>query len=600
MTVSAPPSPAPDFVARWRDVVALHPGREALCDGERTLTYAEADAIAAAAAAALRAAGAGPERLVGLRFGRPLDYVLGALATLRAGAAFLVHPPGADPAASPAGLWLARGGDPPRPGPAPVVDLSACERAEGSEAGPSGGLVDPRQLAYVLFTSGSSGNPKGAMATRGGLGALCAAVGERLSLTAADRWMQLAAPSFDVFLEETLPVLAAGGTAVCRPRLDALDFPAVQHALERSGATVVEMTTQYWLEYRRWLEAAGRTPPAALRVLVVGGERMDARAYRAWQARFATPLVHVYGITETTVSSTMFHGRLGPGEHDVPVGRPLANTVLRLAGAGPGVEAEIGLAGDCVGRGYLRNPARTAERFLPDPAGPPGSRVFATGDHGLVNARGELVFRARRDDRVKVRGHRVRLSTVERALESLAAVARAVVMPDPQLASNLIAFVVHAGGGGAARQLLGAERAALCAGLRGALPAWAVPGRIFALGELPQNVNGKVDKAALHRLARAARGGAPPEAAAQAPVAIPELVVRAFRTVLQASDLQPDDNFFDFGGDSLLALSLASELAGASGAPLSAAVVFDAPTPRALAGHISARLSAQAARAEAA
>jgi amino acid adenylation domain-containing protein len=599
VTSTDPPAPLPDVLVDWERAVAAHAGRPAVRDRARSLTYAQADALANACAARLRAAGAGPERLVGLRFAEPAEYVLGILSTLKAGAGFVIHESGTAPGESPAHLWLGETSAPPegaRPG-VPAVALRAAARAEDRPGG-RGAPAHPAQLAYVLFTSGSTGRPKGAMVERGNLSAFCAAVRERLALGPRDRWFQLAAPSFDVFLEETLPVLTAGGTLLCRAGGEPSDFAAVHGAMEAEGATVVEMSTQYWLEYARWLAAAGACPPPGLRALIVGGERMDARAYRAWQARLATPLVHVYGITETTCTSTMYHGRPGPEDDDVPVGTPLSNTVLR-PGAGGGGD-EIGLAGACVGRGYLDAPGLTADRFRPDPAGPPGSRLYATGDYGYVDADGALVFRARRDDQVKVRGHRVRLSAVEAALQSLDGVLRAVVLPDPRRVSGLVAFVVRGGGDGAPpRPVLGPERAALRAALEGVLPAWAVPGRFFSLDALPRSVNGKVDREALRRSAGAGEGGGGAgdrPAASHGAEPLVARVTAAFRAVLQAPDMQPDDDFFDFGGDSLLALALAWELGAVAGTGVSAAALFDAPTPRAMAQRLARqRASAGAA-----
>jgi amino acid adenylation domain-containing protein len=569
----------------WDAAVAAFGGRPALSDDRRSLTYRELDRSTDSIAAALRRGGIGPERTVGLQLQRPLDFVLGAIAAWKAGGAFAITSAASRQVAVDVALYRQGDGDGPADG-APALELGQAERC--ASARPPDGLISPHQLAYLLSTSGSTSAAKTAMLERRNLAAFVAAVTRRLGLDARDRWFQLASPSFDVFVEEVFPILATGGAVLCRASLAVPSFPALQDQLARGGATIVELTTLYWREYHRFLVATGSRPPAALRLLIVGGERMDAPAYRDWQSRFPdVALVHVYGITETTVSSTMFEGSVTAHELDVPVGDRLDHSDVQLAGD------EIYLGGACVGRGYLGRPARTAERFVPDPRGAPGSRRYVTGDVGRIDEHGQLVFLGRRDDEIKVRGHRVQLSDIEVALRAIPGVHQATVIPDAEIASNLVGFIVRAaplaaprpGARPRCRLLAGRERAAICDPLRAAVAAWAVPGRLFEVDEFPRTRHGKLDHAEIARWSRSTAEGEPGEDGG----ALGDVVLATFRRALAAPSFGPDDNFFDHGGDSLTALVIVSELGERFSRSLCVGTILDAPTPRALAGRLADR-----------
>jgi acyl-coenzyme A synthetase/AMP-(fatty) acid ligase len=483
-----------------------------------------------------------------------------------------------------------------QPGEA-LVEIGAIERERDTGHQWRERLVAPTQLAYMLYSSGSTGRTKGIMIERANLSAFARALRTRLKLSAEDRWLQLATPSFDVFIEEVFPTLTSGGTVLCRPDMAMPDFLSLQRLLTRTNATIVELSTQYWYEYQRWLEGCQLAPPASLRLLIVGGEHMDSECYRHWQARYATKLVHVYGITETSVSSTLFEGRIGIAEQEVPLGTALDHNRIELRGdrAGASEEGEIFISGAAVGRGYWRDPGLTAARFRPDPSGPPGSRTFATGDRAAFSASHALVFRGRYDDQVKLHGRRLELGEVERVLRDVPFVEQAAVILVPEPRPALAVFVVCRGSKpsdrGRAVPLGEPERTTLFTTIGRKLPSWAHPVQVFAVAEMPRTDRGKIDRGALRRMQKEERQSATAED--HAGDVVLESVLRAFRGALEKPDLAVDDDFFDCGGDSLRALALVSLLASLGRETLSVATIFDAPTPRQLAEHLRGGAMAQ-------
>ncbi|MFI5981966.1 non-ribosomal peptide synthetase [Streptomyces sp. NPDC051555] len=610
-----------DVLGLWDRSVRAHAAAPALVTPDRVLTYRDADRLTDAWAVDLIGRGAVPGALVGLAFTDPVRTVLGMLAVLKAGAGFTVLDDRLPAAAraelvrrTAAVVWLGDGHHAPDGAHVP---------ADGGYGPPDGGYGPARpaaaatgaDVAYVLFTSGSTGRPKGTVVERDALGRFAGAVAERLELTPGDRWLQVASLGFDVLIEEVFPALAAGAAVVCRADTGALDAEELHTTMARTGTTVVELSTQYWLEYARWLDGSGASTPDALRLVVVGGERMDPRPYRAWQARQPAALAHVYGLTECTVSSTFYTGLLPADAEEVPLGTALRDVEISVRRDGrpvpDGGSGEIHIGGPLLARGFLDDEAATARRFVPDPDRDPdrgpdgaGGRLYVTGDLGRIDAEGQLVFLGRVDDQVKIRGHRLEPARVERALCEVAEVDQAVVFPDPETATALWAFTVPADAAvaplpGEAVRLTGAERDALLAPLEAQLPDWAVPRVLYRVAVLPKSLHGKIDKRLLatwaaHRAHGRARIQDPAEnpIASPTPAAAPDTVGEPLRTVLElfrevlgAPALGPDDNFFDHGGQSLLAMRLLTRLRGSFPAAtgLRASALFASPTPRLLA-----------------
>ncbi|MFJ9931668.1 amino acid adenylation domain-containing protein [Streptomyces virginiae] len=608
----------PDVLDLWEHSVREHADGPALVTPHRVLTYRDADRLTDAWAAFLAERGAGPGELVGLAFGDPARTVLGMLAALKADAGFTVLDDRLPPAArtalvarTAAAVWLGDGAHAPA---GAHVPHGPAEDADATEPARPVRRAGGSDVAYVLFTSGSTGRPKGTVIERDALRRFAAAVAGRLELTTHDRWLQVASLGFDVLIEEVFPAFAAGAAVVCREDTRALDAEELHIALARTRITVVELSTQYWLEYARWLDGNGTATPETLRTVVVGGERMDPVPYRRWQARQPAALAHVYGLTECTVSSTFYTGLLPSDAEEVPLGTALRDVEISIRQDGrpvpDGGTGEIHIGGPLLARGFLDDEEATARRFVPDPyAARPDARVYRTGDLGRIGPDGQLVFLGRVDDQVKIRGHRLEPARVERALCEGGGVGQAVVFPDPETGTALWAFTVPADPAaaplpGEAVRLTGADRDALVAPLEAQLPDWAVPRVLYRVSVLPKNPHGKVDKKRLAAWAAAA-SGAPAAATAPEPAPVTEAagteqeplgtVLALFREVLDAPALGPDDNFFDHGGQSLLALRLLARLResrpGAAG--LRASALFTAPTPRLLADALAARAVAR-------
>ncbi|MFI2371886.1 amino acid adenylation domain-containing protein [Streptomyces sp. NPDC018833] len=595
----------PDVLGLWDRSVHEHADAPALVTPHRVLTYQALDRLSDAWSASLAGHGAGPGRLVGLAFADPARTVLGMLAALKAGAGFTVlddRLPAAARAAlvrrTGAAVWLGDGGHAPEGAyvPADEDDGDGTSRPAVRAAG--------SDMAYVLFTSGSTGRPKGTVVERDALRRFAAGVAGRLGLTARDRWLQVASLGFDVLIEEVFPAFAAGAAVVCRADTRALDAEELHTTMARTRTTVVELSTQYWLEYARWLDTSGLTTPAGLRTVVVGGERMDPRPYREWQARQPAALAHVYGLTECTVSSTFYTGLLPADAEEVPLGTPLRDVEISVRRDGQpvpdGETGEIHIGGPLLARGFLDDEAETTRRFVPDPsAAVPGARLYVTGDLGRIDADGQLVFLGRVDDQVKLRGHRLEPARVERALCEVPGVDQAVVFPDPETGTVLWAFTVPADPGaaplpGEAVRMTGTERDALVVPLEAQLPDWAVPRVLYRVSVLPKNPHGKIDKRRLATWAAAAAQTAPviPAHAAEPHPDEPlRTVLGVFREVLRTPGLGPDDDFFDHGGQSLLAMRLLARLRDSfpAAAGLRVSALFTCPTPQLLAESLGAR-----------
>ncbi|HEU4452959.1 MAG TPA: amino acid adenylation domain-containing protein, partial [Longimicrobium sp.] len=387
----------------FASMAAATPDAVAAAGEGRSLTYAELDSASNRLARRLRARGIGVEDRVALLLERGGDVAVSILGVLKAGAAFVPLDPGypAERLAylledSGARLLLAHANlrDRVAADGIEVIDIetiSADGDADGDgDAGdaPLSISIDPAQLAYVIYTSGSTGRPKGVMIAHGELAHYAGMMAERLGLTADDRILQFASPGFDVVIEEIFPAWAAGA-AVVFSRADLFSPDELSRVVREERVTAFELPTAYWHEWVRETVQEGLALPESLRFVIVGGERILPERLREW-ATLGLPLVHVFGLTETTVTTTTLRLEAGEdgGERGVnlPIGSPVANAriyVLDAAGepVPAGVPGEMLIGGVGLARGYLDRPALTAERFVPDPfAAEPGARLYRTGD----------------------------------------------------------------------------------------------------------------------------------------------------------------------------------------------------------------------------
>jgi amino acid adenylation domain-containing protein/non-ribosomal peptide synthase protein (TIGR01720 family) len=536
------------------------PEAAALVHGERTLTYRELDRLANRLAHRLRALGVGPEVPAGVFLSRTPEMVAALLGILKAGGAYIPLDP--DYPSDRLAFMLEESGAPvvvtgralvsslpPSGAAAVVVEDLAAAGAEGDDDTPPASGVTPANLAYVIYTSGSTGRPKGVQVAHAG-------VGPRL------RWLRAAVPaedlgralastsiSFDVSVVELFGPLCAGGTLVLVENALELASPAAE------GVRLASMVPSAAAEL---LRTGGI--PRSLRTLNLAGEALPPALARDLYALTAAERVNnVYGPTEDTVYSTW--SAVEKGATRVLVGSPLPASrayVLdpHLRPVPEGVPGELYLAGAGLARGYLRRPAMTAERFLPDVlAGEPGGRMYRTGDRARLVG-GRIEYLGRIDHQVKVRGFRIELGEVESALRAVDGVGEcvAVAREDEPGRRRLVAYYVPS-----------AEPAPTTAGLRAALrerlPEYMVPSALVAMEGLPRTPSGKVDRRALPRpvfqSAEAEGEFVPPQTPAERALA------EVWRAVLGIERLSVNDNFFDLGGDSILALQVVSRAARA-------------------------------------
>ena len=574
--------PVHEAVARQ---AARAPDAVALVDAAGEVTYGQMEARANRLARHLRSLGVGPESRVGVAVERSAALVVAQLAVLRAGAAYLpldLEYPAerlahllADCGA--AALVVADGVPEPLASFAgPVVSLAGDrERIEAHAADPMGEGADPAQLAYVIYTSGSTGLPKGVMVPHGGLANLVGWHLRAYGLTPDDRCAQVASPAFDAAAWETWPVLAAGAALHLAPPRPPAPGAEIAAWLAEHGITAAFLPTPYLNVGLAELE--GAVP--SLRVLLTGGDLLQS--VPAEGAGFR--LVNHYGPTENTVVSTAVD--VAAGEAGTPpIGRPIDNTrayVLdaRMEPVPVGVEGELFVAGAQVARGYLGRPGMTAERFVPDPfSREPGARLYRTGDLVRWTDAGVLEFAGRVDQQVKLRGFRIEPGEVEAALRRHPAVrdAAVAVRDDAPGGRALVAWLVAEGE-------LPAEE--LRAFLARHLPAHMVPSAFVALAELPLTPNGKVDRAALP---------APdaPSAAEHVPPRndVEEVLCGIWSEVLGIDPIGVHDDFFALGGQSLLAVKIATRVRAAFEVPLEVRALLEHPTVAGLGAVVEALL----------
>ncbi|GAA1299952.1 non-ribosomal peptide synthetase [Saccharothrix xinjiangensis] len=546
------------------------------------LTYRELDGRSAAAAAGLRSLGVGPESVVGLCVDRSPELVVGVLAVLRAGGAYLAL----DPAYPDARLsfMLADSGarlvvTGARPGvdlPDPVRgltldDLAAAGRGGGTApdaADPDS--ADPDAPAYVLYTSGSTGRPKGVLMGHRPLAHLVGWHRDQDGDLVGHRTLQFAPISFDVSFQEIFSTLCSGGTLVLLDERRRRDPGLLARTLVEQRVNRLFLPAAVLHP----LAVAGRDvpPPGALREVVCAGEQLRITpAVREWFGALPGCVLHNhYGPTETHVVTA--HRMTGdPADWPAlpPIGRALPHVrahVLDEAGNPVDVgEGELHLGGDCLAHGYLGRDDLTAERF---PTGPADrGRTYRTGDLVRRDPGGVLTYLARADHQVKIRGYRVEPGEVEAVLAEHPEVRDCVVVAreNPDGWKQLVAYVVpvEAPPEGAGEVVARRFEPRWFDHLSARLPDFSVPATYVTLAGLPMTPSGKVDRLALPdpvaRRPRLAAPAVPPRPGLQAAVA------GLWREVLQLSEVGAHDNFFDLGGSSLLLAQVVTRLADLDG-----------------------------------
>jgi amino acid adenylation domain-containing protein len=575
--------------------IAAQPDSVAVRGPDATLTYGELDAAADLLAHELRSLAVELGDLVGLCVNRSSALVVGALGILRAGAAFVAIYPGYPDERL---RWMLEDCG----AAAVVMDLPTDERLGASDDRPrvvledGGELADPRaapsedalpgppgptDIAYVVYTSGSTGQPKGVLVEHAGLANLVEWHLAAFGLEAGDRCTQIASPGFDAMVWEIWPSLACGATIHVVPEDLRRDPVGLRDWLVAEAITVTFLPTAV----ADVVIGLSWPDEGELRYLLTGGDALTARP----APELGFTVVNNYGLSETAVVATS--GAVAPrGEGPPTIGHPIAGVEVeivdeQLQPVAAGESGELIVGGVAVGPGYLNREELTAERFLIDASG----RRYRTGDRARLRPDGEIEFFGRLDDQLSIRGFRVEPGEIATALNAHPAVeASAVVGVGSSSADRqLVAYAVATGDGRP-------EHEELSAYLGAVLPEYMVPSRYVWLDELPLTQHGKIDRAALAKPVESVRsdaGGRRPDTE----VEIAIVGVMAELLEVSEEEIGMDENFFLLGGHSMLGAQLIARLDRLYGAEISLRYLFDHPTPAAIAAEVEQQVAGSVA-----
>ncbi|QDE89535.1 hypothetical protein BHS06_11505 [Myxococcus xanthus] len=542
----------------------LGPDAIALVSGDEQLSYGELDRRADRLASALAALGARPDGLIGLCAERSIDMVIGILAILKAGSAYLPLDPDLprdrlafmlEDARPPVVLTQRRLGQRLPETPATILYLDALP--EDLPSAPTR-RATPANLAYCIYTSGSTGRPKGVLVSHANVTRLLTTTRDHFAFGERDVWTLFHSFAFDFSVWELFGCLAYGGRLVIVP-LNVVRSPDLLfELLARHRVTILNMTPS---AFRHFITVAADRPRLeALRVVIFGGEALYPASLSAWTARYGwerPSLVNMYGITETTVhvSFRLLNAddvRM-PSKSPIGVALPDLGITLLDAAQNPvprGIPGEMYVRGAGVSRGYLNLPELTKRRFIPDTyCGSGDGWLYRTGDLARLTCGGELEYLGRCDEQVKLRGYRIELGEIESCLTSIHPVAEAVagLVGDAGDDKKIVAWLTVKGG-----QRL--DRARIRQEASKVLPHYMLPARLIEVPALPLNGNGKIDRRRLLEMVDDARSN---EVRFEPPTSEVEIELAVlWERVLDVRPVGALDNFVDLGGDSLRAVHL--------------------------------------------
>jgi amino acid adenylation domain-containing protein len=562
------------------------------CDGE-VRTYAELDAWVGQLAQMLLDNGAGPERLVAVSLRRSIQLVAVLLAVSQTGAAYLPldpsHPQQRNLSvlrdARPLLLVTESDAAPPLKGfaarhitldrlqkSAHIADFGSQSAARRS---PHPVSAAPNNVAYVLYTSGSTGAPKGVVVTYGNIANLLNAFTQRLGLSAVDRLLSVTTVSFDIAALEIFVPLLSGAGLVLATEEERHDPVRLARIIERHRVTALQATPTMWQS------VLSVNPDLSRLHALVGGEALSERTARDLHGR-ARSATNLYGPTETTVWSTAVRLEDESQLRRPPIGEAVANNQLHVLDGAlqpvpVGVAGELYIAGHQVARGYLNRPGLTAARFIADPYGPPGTRMYRTGDLVRRTTTGALEFLGRTDFQVKIRGFRIELGEIEAAFSNQPGITHAIALTreDRPGDRRLIVYIT-------ATPHTTIDPAHLRSQAAKTLPSYMLPSAIVPLKNLPLTANGKIDRQALPAPDYTTTAGhGTPQTPQEA------TLCRIFADVLGIPQAGIHDNFFDLGGHSLLATRLITRIRTELGRELSILHLFEQPTVEGITQHLT-------------
>lgn len=576
------------------------PEMPAIACGDEILSYRELNSRANQLARYLRKCGVGPEALVGILLQRSAETVVAILATLKAGGAYLPLDP-----SYPAELLTFMIND-ARPTvvitkgslsdkmPQSTPEIVCIDRETGEISKESAENLSVEvffsNAAYAIYTSGSSGRPKGVIVTHQNL---LHSTSARLFYyrEPVSAFLLLSSFSFDSSVAGLFWTLCQGGKLVVPEEADHQDPAYLLNLCERHGVSHLLCLPGF---YRLLLEQAN-SRFAALKTAIVAGEKCPLDVVRRHHTSLpGVPLLNEYGPTEATVWSSVYECRHGISRDNLPIGRPIANTRIylldsQLQPVPPGVAGELYIGGGGVARGYLNHPELTAERFIPDPfSGERGARLYRSGDLARYLATADLEFLGRRDFQVKLRGYRIELTAVESTLMEHPSVQQAAVVmrEDAQSNSQLVAYLVRRPGMEVAAHELREY-------LKNKLAEYMLPAAFATLDSLPLTPAGKLNRKALELYGPVKSRASSEYRAPQ--TALEKVLAKIFSEVLGVSRVGAFDNFFELGGHSLRGTQVVSRVREIFQVELPLRRIFEEPTVSGLA-QAMLRDSAEQAR----
>ncbi|HWS39614.1 MAG TPA: amino acid adenylation domain-containing protein [Actinoplanes sp.] len=584
------PLPVSTLPESFRAQAVRTPAATALIWGSRSLTYAQLDLRTDELARGLRELGAGPGTIVAVAMPRSADLVMSLLAVAKAGSAYLpldpAHPDerlrmmleDARPVCVLGGPDLYRrlgGGD------LEVVTLDdlpvATPEGAGDPAGPR-----PQHPAYVIYTSGSTGRPKGVVVSHAAIDNRLRWMQSAYPLTADDRVLQKTPSGFDVSVWEFFWPMRVGAALVVAGPEEHRDPAALVRTIVEHGVTTTHFVPSM---LNLFLSEPTASRCDSLRRVFCSGEALPREAAQTFHHLLpGAALTNLYGPTEAAVDVT-YHDCVPGEDGPVPIGRPVWNTQVRVLDDGLepcpiGLAGELYISGAQLADGYLARPPLTSTRFVADPYGPPGTRMYRTGDRVRWTPDGELVFLGRTDDQIKLRGQRVEPGEVVAALLATEMVGNACVMvrEDTPGDQRLVAYVTPAAGPEARASV---DTQDLIRSLAGLLPDHLVPASVVVLDRLPLSPNGKLDRRALPLPPVRVRQSRQPRSREE------RVLTRLYAELLGIPDVGVEDDFFRLGGHSMLAVRLARRIHDEMAVDLPVQAIFRHHTPATLAPQLT-------------
>ncbi len=549
-----PPETAADLFARQARAT---PEAVAIVYGDEAVTYRELDQQASGLAGWLAGQGVGPEARVVVLLPRSPDLIVALLAVWKAGGCYVPVDPGYPEARVQAVIESCR----------PVLVLDSDRLAQIEPADCPQPVVGASGAAYTIYTSGSTGRPKGVVIEHGSLVNLLTTAQQRFGLSTGDRVLAVATVAFDIAALEIFLPLLAGARIVLASAEEVLQPTALLDLIERTGVGLVQATPALW----RLLVDQAPQRLAGLRAISTG-EALPADLAGPLSTH-ADQVTNLYGPTETTIyASASTLGRDGSG-HPPSIGRPLGNYRLMvldqaLRPVPAGVIGDLWIAGNGLARGYLDQPGLTCERFVADPFGRPGARMYHSGDRARWSTTGEIEYLGRSDHQIKLRGFRIEPAEIEQVLLGSDEVRQALVITHE---NALVAYVVT--------DCRPVEGEGLRERVAQRLPGYMVPAVVIVLEEFPTTPNGKLDRSALPAPGAGRRAYRAPESAREAQLCA------LFGEILGLDQVGPDDDFFALGGHSLLAVRLVGRVRSELGVEIPIRLVFTSRTPGDLVQH---------------